>query len=168
MTSFHISAPTQSFRSLGMHFPSKTNYPNHRDQGVNWECGHQLSFYFYALTMFPMCFQSCSSSSQHVPQGCSRQHLILSHMVCPQFSLSHLYTWAIFTQRLLILHLHIETSIILWSFQGINLFIYLFIFWGFCGDGTIKMMHCPVPGMYSFATNTFGGGAPPPPEPSGW
>jgi len=70
-------------------------------------------------------------------------------MVRPQFSPSHLYTWA----KGNVLHLHIETSIILWSFQRIN-FIY-FLNLGFFGGGPIKMLHCPMPRMYFFATNTF-------------
>ncbi len=100
-----------------------------------------------------MCFQRCSSSSQHVPQGCSQYHLILSHMVCPQFSPSHLHRWA----KGNVLHLHIEASINLWSFQSINYFVKI-NFLGVFGDGPIKMMFS-MPGMYLFATNTS---APPP------
>ncbi len=53
-------------------------------------------------------------------------------MVCPQFSLSHLYIWA----KGNVLHLHIETSIILWSFQSTNNY-FLITYLGFFGDGPI-------------------------------
>lgn len=81
MTSFQISAPTQSFSSLGIHFPSKTNYPNHRGQGselgvwawtfILFLCSHHVSNVF---SMLFLKFTTCSSrvlpiAAHFIPYG---------------------------------------------------------------------------------------------------